>query len=146
MSRLFASNWRGVVLSAIAVAAIAISPGRATAQTNLVGNGSFETPQISGSLQTLPPGSTALSPWVISSDSLDVIKYPVATGLQAIHLNGTPTGSISQQLNTQVNQSYTLHFQYAAPPGGGSAPKTLTVQWSPPGRPDIHRNLLGFRQ
>jgi len=66
-------TFRTYLLAALAAAGFATYAGNAAAASSIVGNGSFETPAISKSSQTIAAGSSALAPWVIGGHSIDLV-------------------------------------------------------------------------
>ena len=96
----------------------------------LVQNGSFESPVISGQYQTVQGGdSTTIPGWTVGGKSIDIVSgslWQQVDGNQSIDLDGTPgPGSLSQVVSTTPGTTYTLAFELAGNPDGGV--KTLTV-------------------
>ncbi|MFO1311115.1 MAG: DUF642 domain-containing protein [Burkholderiales bacterium] len=126
-----------VLFSAVAV--LALSPGNASAQGNIVVNGGFETPAVVGvspfninlDFDTKYAGANTLAPWVIGGNSINHVRsyFPAAEGLQSIDLNGIAPGSISQVLVTQPGRDYLLRFRYAENPNRILGNPRMTVRW-----------------
>jgi choice-of-anchor C domain-containing protein len=126
----------GVVATAIAVV---LMLGSATAlaggPVNLVRNGSFEVPEVSGSFDTYTANQT-IGAWTVDSGSVDVVEEPDfdtprnQTSGQALDLNGTGPGSVSQDLDTDADQDYVLRFFLAGNPECGTDDvKVVDVSW-----------------
>ncbi len=105
----------GLMLSAVA----------AQAQTNLLTNGSFETPSIPGNDFLLyQQGSTAITGWTVVGADTQLTRgefVPASNGSQWIDLtgiNGYNKGLRSDAVATTIGQRYTLSFDigdYYAP-------------------------------
>jgi hypothetical protein len=95
----------------------AATPIGAEAATNLVVNGGFETPRISGFFTyTAPSGFTG---WTVAGGGVDLTAanfYSPATGIQSLDLNSVVSGRIYQDLLTVPGQRYLLTFSLAANP------------------------------
>ncbi len=116
-------------LYAVAAAAMVSTP--AMAATNIVTNGGFEQPGVTGTCCTTSP-SDPLPGWTVGSGNVNVVlgtfgstngnlAYEATQYLDLIGQGGS--GSISQSLATVVGQSYKLTFAYAHNlfPGGTNA-------------------------
>jgi choice-of-anchor C domain-containing protein len=116
MNKLF--NYYKVLLVAVmAVTMVAVfsdSDSRATASShgNIVSNGSFESPVISGGFIT--QSGSALTGWSITG-TVDLIHdfWQHSDLDQSIDLNGNGTGAISQNLTTDSGQTYVVTFDLA---------------------------------
>lgn len=100
----------------------------------LISNGGFEAPQVTQSTTYLP-GDTALSPWTITSGSVDIVPsaptsgtgWPAFEATQSLDLNGSVSfpgngmGVIQQSFATTPGQPYLLFFEYANNPENGSS-------------------------
>lgn len=88
---------------------------------NIIANGSFETPDVSGSgFITVLAGQNTIVPWQVTMGSIDLLNDnnvaivgPAFDGSQYIDLNGTDAGQIQQTFPTTPGQVYTLSFAYA---------------------------------
>ena len=131
---LFQRAARMVAVVVLAVAGIAALPGRAAGQSpNLVVNGGFEAPAITGQSQELEPtDGPRLSPWVVGGRGVDLVRsfWQPAEGAQSINLNGDGPGSVAQTLSTQPGRYYKLRFRYSVFP---SRYAQMRVQWGPGG-------------
>jgi choice-of-anchor C domain-containing protein len=99
---------------------------------NLVTNGGFESPSITGSYTTYSAGDGALFPWVIEAGSIDLIHgyWQAADADQSIDLAGLyQEGAISQDIPTSDSQSYDLSFAMAGNPDNGPVTKRVQVWW-----------------
>lgn len=91
--------------------------------TNLVQNGSFETPEV-GRRVTWFSGQTFDGFWYVSQGSIDIVGpeniYAPYEGEQLVDLNGTMIGGIYQDINITASGMYNLSFamkgNYAASP------------------------------
>jgi choice-of-anchor C domain-containing protein len=93
-----------------------------SASAQIVDNGGFELPDISGTFQTIAP-----SDWTVTG-SVDLINtyWQPHSGGQSLDLNGNDMGAISQDISLQTGQFYLLSFWISANPEGGPATKALT--------------------
>ena len=69
-------------------------------------NGSFEM-EVGNSL-------TSLTGWTIDFANVDVGPYGPTDGSNSLDLNGSTTGSISQEVSSTINTAYQLSFDYGA--------------------------------
>ena len=138
MNRLAGRCVRGalqaLVFGAVALSAAAIQVAPVWAQTtNLVVNGSFESPPVqdASKYDTLAAGNTRLDPWVIGGHSVDHVGkfWKAADGTQSIDLDGTAPGSLTQFVATIPGRSYKLRFQYSGHPDRGSHTPSMTVRF-----------------
>jgi hypothetical protein len=102
---------RNLTIAAVLLAAA----GNAHAATNIVANGGFEDPAIGSSFVEYNAPTNAISNWVVTNGSVDLVRspYTVNEGLQALDLSGTSLGTISQALTTAVGQTYDLIFYFS---------------------------------
>jgi len=123
--------------AALSIFAVALAVGPRADAANILGDGSFETPNVSGSpgYQTFLSGDTALSPWVIGLNSIDVLNVsnsivvgPAYDGSQYVDLNGNDTGQLSQTFATSALQQYQFSFAYADNYSGPPSPHKAEVQ------------------
>ena len=147
-----------LTIVAIATAAIATS-----ANADIVNNGSFEQPNISGSPFSffLPvyAGETTIVGWSVEAPSaaqgVDIVSTVTGitqlaySGQQAIDMSGSPgRGSIYQDLFTTAGQSYQL--QCATSTNNGPSLNSLSVSWagtlidtlSPPQSTELKRSRV----
>lgn len=89
----------------------------AEAETNLLSNGSFETPSIAGSSYVLyGQGSTAITGWTVVGEDTQLTRaefLPASDGSQWIDLTGIygyNKGLRSDAVSTTIGQRYTLSF------------------------------------
>jgi choice-of-anchor C domain-containing protein len=93
--------------------------GASSAQANLIVNGGFEAPVISGPWENFP-GVGGIPGWDVNDvDLVNKIYFNPATGNQSLDLNGWGAGDISQRFTTIVGQIYRLSFAVAGNPLGG---------------------------
>ena len=116
---------------------------RSLLSTNLLTNGSFETPQIgSGSsgedFTDYSAGQIVGAGWQVTANSVDIFSnkspftYTPAAGNQFLDLNGGAPGTISQTVTTKPRQRYTLRFAFTATPFvfNGSPVRTANVNFN----------------
>ncbi len=98
------------------------------ASANLVSNGGFEDPAISGNFTTYGASST-LGAWTVDSGSIDLIHsyWQPSEGEQSIDLDGNEAASISQVVNVPSAGNYTLSFDMSGNVDGGPSVKALDV-------------------
>lgn len=111
-----------------AVAAVSVS-SVAHAQ-NIVSNGSFESPAISGAFVTYGVGN-GITGWTISAGSVDLIHdyWNAQHGAQSLDMDGNSPATLSQMLGTTVGSTYNLSFWMAGNPDG-SWDKAMNVYWN----------------
>lgn len=112
-----------------AVTPVSLSGGVTSAPAkqgaSIVTNGDFS----SGTLGTYGGGSTAVTGWTVTGNSVDFCNcWSGPNGQPQIDLNGNAPGGISQTLTTVAGQTYELTFALAANTGSGSAPYLRTVE------------------
>jgi choice-of-anchor C domain-containing protein len=114
----------------------AASSSPASAQTNLIQNGSFEEP-TNTSDASLPAGSTGINgitDWTIGGNSVNLDSLPywqAEDGSQSLDLSGNFPGSVSQTVTgTTAGTPYTLSWWMAGNPECGQAVKTMAVYWN----------------
>ena len=115
----------------IALALAALLPLAAHANTNLVQDGSFESPALAyGSWANV--GNVA-GPWQSDSGSGIEIQNNVAgsaeDGLQFVEPDSNSNSNIFQILGTTAGQEYQLSFWYSARPGISAASNGLYASW-----------------
>jgi Protein of unknown function (DUF642) len=106
------------------------------AEDNLVENGGFEKPEITGAFQQKT--GTEIPGWTITG-CVDLVSEPAfeaARGDQSVDLNGSTgttgcaanaKGSIKQTIDTSANQDYLVRFFLAGNPGCTEADKVKVV-------------------
>ena len=114
--------------------ALLIAEAPAARAGGLILNGGFETPNVTHST-TYIPGDTSLSPWTITSGSVDIVSssptsgtgWPAFEGTQSLDLNGSVgfpgngMGVIQQTFATTPGNQYLLFFEYANNPEDGNS-------------------------
>ena len=104
---------------------------------NLLTNGSFETgpPKGSASYRTVSGGSTAITGWLVTGSTIDIVYGPpwdVSDRTRAIDLDGAfSIGGIQQTISTIIGQTYTVSFDLSGNPGWphqSSGPKVKSVR------------------
>ncbi len=115
------------VLPALALALGALGASPVAAQ-NLVQNGDFEAPSITGTL-TLT-GCPAGFAWCIGQGNIDLVEsaWVPAEGRQSLDLNGDAPGSIFQDLLTVPGLRYDLSFRLSGNPDGGPL-ELMNIFW-----------------
>lgn len=108
-------------------AALAALSGSAEAAPLI--NGSFELGTDPGSFTTVGPGGSAITGWTVGGiDGVDYIGsyWQAQDGVRSVDLSGNGPGSVSQLIDTDFGQQYTVSFWLAGNPDGGDTAK-LTV-------------------
>lgn len=138
------------------LAAVATLAGHAIGQ-NLVVNGGFEQgPSMVGPFDPYPGGSTAITGWTVTGDSIDYVGtfWEPASGTRSIDLNGTPVGmgGVMQSITTVPGAVYSVQFSlsvfHVTPPFGKTMQVRADTQHSPtftvdqPGRPPEEMNWI----
>jgi choice-of-anchor C domain-containing protein len=123
-----------VVLLALCTVVSFGSAALAGARTNLVKNGGFERPNISGDFETFDDGDeiSDQDEWIVDSGSVDLVsgRFDAFRGDQAIDLNGDEAGSIVQEIEgTEDGEDYLLRFHLAGNPECADKVKVLNVWW-----------------
>ena len=98
---------------------------------NLVSNGSFETPIISG-WSHVSSGTPGLA-WTVSGGPLEIhngIMGGASDGSQHVELDSTGSITISQTVSTVTGQTYTVSFDYKARPDTAQSTNGIRVQWN----------------
>lgn len=117
----------------LGLAALAASAPLA-AQASLITNGDFATPVIGGSFASYSGGSTAITGWTVTGDSVDLIgtywQAPPGGG-QSVDLSGLNAGGVTQTLATTIGMKYRITFELSGNPDGAPSTKTLTVAAGP---------------
>ncbi|MGH3372085.1 MAG: InlB B-repeat-containing protein, partial [Nocardioidaceae bacterium] len=117
---------------------VALAPGESKTCTitnddssGRIRNGHFERP-------VLPPGGhvtrtgSELTGWTVEGAGIDHIPqelWPAAEGRQSIDLNAEDSGSVWQDVATELSSSYTLRFSMAANPTCDDDVRELAVWW-----------------
>jgi choice-of-anchor C domain-containing protein len=117
-----------------AAAMLLTSLTASAAPVSLVSNGSFENGiPNTGLFTTLTaPDSASITNWTVSKGNVDYIDtyWKASDGKMSLDMNGTEPGAVTQNLVTKPGHMYTVFFDMAGNPDGGtSAPavKTMTV-------------------
>jgi choice-of-anchor C domain-containing protein len=116
------------VLAAALAAGLALS-AQAAGAVSIV-NGSFEVGPAPGSFTTLMNGSTAITGWEVTGDSIDYIGsyWQPHDGERSIDLSGNSKGGIFQTLSgLTIGHDYLVKFWLAGNPDGGGSIKTAVV-------------------
>jgi choice-of-anchor C domain-containing protein len=131
----------------VLVLLMAVAGRPAAAQTNLLLNGSFESPAITGQFITIPAGGS-LTDWVVGGGGIDLIRdhWVSADGAQSIDLSALTTGSISQGVSTTIGATYNLIFEMAGNPNGGDTIKDMNVDVTGYASSLEQFNITGFSQ
>jgi choice-of-anchor C domain-containing protein len=98
----------------------------AMASANLVQDGGFELPGISGDFTTYSTGM--MGAWDVTSGSVDLIRnyWQPAEGSQSLDAAGNINGTIQQTIGgIIIGQTYLLTFDMAGNPDGAPTVKTL---------------------
>lgn len=106
------------------------SPSGAWAQTNLVDNGSFETPVVASGFVSRSAGFS-LGGWTVGGGGIDQLSsdWQPAAGSQSIDLNRLSQGSVFQDLATAPGATYVLRYAKAGN-AAGVVQTTTSVRWN----------------
>jgi hypothetical protein len=122
--------YTGTVSVYLNTSAYAGSPNCPIDVTNLVCDGGFEDPAISGPYATYGGGGH-FGPWQVDGAGVDLERdVTPASGSQSLDLNAGAPGSVSQLLATAPGAAYTLQFSYAANPACGDRAMHFDVTWN----------------
>jgi hypothetical protein len=112
----------------LAVALALVAGVAPAAAQNLVQNGGFESPFITGNV-TLS-GCPAAFVWCVGQGNVDLIQsfWQPGEGRQSIDLNGTAAGSLFQDLVTTPGELYDISFLVSGHPEGDPT-KTMELFW-----------------
>ncbi|MTV39943.1 FxDxF family PEP-CTERM protein [Duganella radicis] len=111
------------LIQAAAIAAVFAS-GAASASTNIIVNGGFESyPTLSvpdGGYLKVSAGDTGITGWTVGGDSVDLILHNYGSVTDtSVDMLGTPgPGVLSQSFNYAANTTYTLSFDVSRNPYG----------------------------
>jgi choice-of-anchor C domain-containing protein len=132
---------RSIGATTAAVAAAIALPVSGLASSGVT-NGSFENGNyVNGGngFETLAAGTVnagAITDWTVTSGTIDWVStyWTAEDGSLSLDMNGTPTadvaspvGTISQTLETTVNNTYVVQFFLAGNPTCGPSTKSMTV-------------------
>ena len=133
----------GGLLLAVAAAPSLAAPGN----PDLVVNGGFEQPALSGTnVEYYGPGLAAygvgiswpipnltIPGWTVASGSVDVNTtgtWQAADGVQSVDLSGVGPGTIYQDLATTPGESYDVAFALSGNPFCGAQNEEVAVDWA----------------
>jgi choice-of-anchor C domain-containing protein len=107
--------------------ALVLALGGAAHASNLVADGTFDSPSGGGSFTTYFAGQS-FGPWTVTSGSVDLIGgyWQAPAGGGSVDVDGDAPGAFSQTLATGTG-AYTLTFDMSGNPDGGPTTKTLQV-------------------
>ncbi|MYM24481.1 DUF642 domain-containing protein [Duganella sp. FT135W] len=112
------------LIQAVAIAAL-FATGAASAATNLITNGDFESYSVyvpNGGYTMVGAGSSAITGWIVGGVSVDLIKNSygsVGANSTSVDMLGTPgPGVLSQSFNYAANTTYNLSFDVSRNPNG----------------------------
>jgi len=102
----------------------------AASGVDIVVNGSFETPVVSGS-HWLKYAPYVFGSWTLESGSFDVVRtiWTAADGAQSLDLSGAGAGTIYQDLPTVAGRQYVLTFQMAGNFTPNPTVKSMEIFW-----------------
>ncbi len=98
---------------------------------NLLTNGDFECPTLTGSYQPFS-AKQAICGWSVDAESVDLVGslWTAASGKQSIDLSGSPgKGTIALDVPTVAGQSYRIRFALAGNILEPSVKKEMVVAW-----------------
>jgi choice-of-anchor C domain-containing protein len=115
------------------IVALAATLSSAAANANLVANGSFELGVSIGQFcaNNLNSGPGLITAWTVSAGNIDYCRdslWNASDGHRSVDLSGSSSrGSISQDIQTIVGETYSIDFDLSGNPGGSPTTKTVTV-------------------
>jgi choice-of-anchor C domain-containing protein len=114
-------------IGAITAAGVVLMGSPNFASANLVIDGGFELPSITGTFTTYNPG--AMGGWTVVSGSVDLIRnyWQPAEGSQSLDTAGNISGKIEQTIATTIGTTYRLSFDMSGNPDGSPTIKSLLV-------------------
>ena len=118
------------LLGIAAAVGLCLAAWPASADVNLLTNGSFEDGNYTGGVFVpLGAGATNITGWSIGGHSIDWIGsyWQPQDGARSLDLNGTGAGSVSQTFATTAGQQYKVSFWMSANFDGGPSLKTIQV-------------------
>ena len=104
---------------------LAASGGAAASSGNLLHDGDFSAAPNPGSYTTYSKGSTAITGWVVTKATVDLIGtyWSAPGGLRSVDLDGTPGfGAIAQTIATTPGKTYSVSFLLS---GNDECPPTV---------------------
>ena len=120
---------KGFGLAALFLGVMAGAAGQAVGAT--IVNGDFEEATVDpgGFYVVLPGGSTAITGWTVTGDSVELMGgfWQASSGLHSIDLSGSDAGGIEQTFATTAGQLYRVTFDLAGDPGAPPTVKTVNV-------------------
>lgn len=132
-------KFRGyIMMCGVALTMVALGATPSHAVTNLVQDGSFETPSFSNSqgYDTFTAGQT-FGDWTVTKGSVDLIDgyWKSEDGKQSVDMTGFSEGAIAQSIATTVGVTYDLSFWYAGNPNNPAynEAREMTVNLGGPG-------------
>jgi choice-of-anchor C domain-containing protein len=122
------------LIQAAAIAAL-FATGAASAATNLIKNGDFEShPTLSvpdGGYLKVSAGSGGITDWTVGGDSIDLILNSygsIGVNSTSVDMLGTPgPGILSQSFDYAANTTYTLSFDVSRNPNGSYTALNVNV-------------------
>jgi choice-of-anchor C domain-containing protein len=99
--------------------------------TDIVKDGGFEKPALSGGFTEYNAGQT-FGKWAVTAGSIDLVTasyWLPAQGTQSVDLDGSNAGTISQSLFTTAGTNYSLSFALAGNPVCGSQVVQMQIVW-----------------
>ncbi len=100
---------------------------------NLITNGGFEVPTVTGSDQEFSAPSTAIEGWTVTAGSIDLVTSgsilgTAHSGLQMIDINGSQAGALEQSFSTVPGRHYRLDVYYSNNPNSASAEPSYSAR------------------
>lgn len=112
-----ANHASNIATATLSVRTVNDAPVIAYTPANLITNGSFEQPAGGFTVDTFLNGSTAITGWTVTGNSVDQVDSTVwqaAAGTQSIDLDGNLPGGVQQSFTTAAGVQYTVTFEHAA--------------------------------
>lgn len=113
----------------------------------LLTNGSFESPAISGNDQQFSAPSIAISGWVLTERTVDInrtssIFGTAHSGNQMVDINGQNNGTLEQAFLTSPGQPYRLRLYYANNPNASMASSVYNADVTLSGIGELYTEFL----
>ncbi|MFM8275399.1 MAG: DUF642 domain-containing protein [Cyanobium sp.] len=121
------SGSRSLLAAAVLIGATCAALGASPARANLVVNGSFESPNVTGPvIRTSLPGWT-LNPNIEIQPNPPII-YSAQQGKQWVELDSNANTSISQAIPVTLGLPYKLKFYYSPKPNNPASSNGMNVK------------------
>lgn len=127
-------------IKTVAIAALMAAGSAWAAPVELVSNGSFEENAQGAGSWAIYNGLTG---WSGNIELRNNVAGTAADGVNFVELDTTGNSSISQSIQTALNQTYTLSFQFQDRAGVASSSQGLDVSWNGATVGSVNNSLNG---